>query len=62
VLAYSVEEVGRLLGIGRTLAYAAVARGEIPSVKIGGRTIVPKVAVERMLAQAKAAVGSGPTG
>jgi excisionase family DNA binding protein len=51
-VAYSVPEAARLLRIGKTLAYEAAARGEIPSVKIGSRLLVPRAALERMLAAA----------
>ena len=51
---YTVEEAGRLLGIGRGQAYEAVRRGEIPSVRIGKRIIVPKDALARLLS------GNGP--
>jgi excisionase family DNA binding protein len=37
----SVEEAGRVLGVSRRSAYRAVARGEIPSVKVGRRLLVP---------------------
>lgn len=37
-----VEEAAQLLGIGRNQAYEAVRRGEIPSLKIGGRILVPR--------------------
>lgn len=51
-LTYSVEEAGRLLGIGRSLAYEAVSRGEIPTIRVGKRLLVPRAAFEKMLAQA----------
>lgn len=44
-----VEEVAQLLGISRSFAYEAVQRGEIPSMRIGRRILVPKVALERFL-------------
>lgn len=47
---YSVEEAARLLGIGRNTAYDAVNRGEIPSIRIGRRLVIPRDALERMLA------------
>ena len=47
---YNIEEVGRLLGIGRNQAYEAARSGQIPTIKIGKRLLVPKVAIERMLA------------
>ncbi len=48
--AYSVEEVAAALGISRTSAYLAAQRGELPSVIIGRRRVVPKAALERLLA------------
>lgn len=45
----SVPEAARRLGIGRNLAYEAVQRGEIPSIKVGGRILVPLAALEKML-------------
>ena len=49
-LTYKIEEAGRLLGIGRNGAYEAAHRGEIPTIKIGRRLLVPKAALEAMLA------------
>ncbi len=46
----SVPQVARILGVGTASAYNAVRRGEIPSIRIGGRLLVPKPALERMLA------------
>jgi excisionase family DNA binding protein len=34
-LTVSVPEAGQLLGIGRDAAYGAVARGEIPVLRLG---------------------------
>ena len=48
-LALSVEEAGGLLGISRDLAYDLVARGEIPSVRLGRRLVVPRRALEAAL-------------
>ena len=39
-LAVSVAEAAKLLGIGRSAAYQAVYRGEIPSVRLGERRIL----------------------
>jgi excisionase family DNA binding protein len=38
----TVEEAGRVLGIGRNAAYEACARGDIPSIRIGKRILVPR--------------------
>jgi excisionase family DNA binding protein len=45
----TVEEAGALLGISRTLAYELVRRGEIPSLRLGRRVVVPVRALEAML-------------
>ncbi len=42
----TVEEAARRLGIGRSLAYELVARGDLPSIKIGRLRRVPIVALE----------------
>jgi excisionase family DNA binding protein len=44
-----VERVSRALHISRAAAYEAVKNGEIPSIRIGRRIVVPTAAVRRML-------------
>jgi excisionase family DNA binding protein len=46
---YDVDEAARILGIGRSAAYEAVRRGEIPSIRLGKRVVVPRMALEKML-------------
>jgi excisionase family DNA binding protein len=48
-LALTVGEAGALLGISRALAYELVARGDLPSIRLGRRLVVPKVALLEML-------------
>ena len=45
----TVEQAAKVLGIGLATAYSAIHRGEIPSIRIGDRLLVPKPALERML-------------
>ncbi len=45
----SVREAAKILGIGRDSAYAAVHKGELPTIRIGRRLLVPIDALERML-------------
>ena len=45
----TIPEAADALGIGRNSAYEAARRGEIPTVRIGKRLLVPRVAFERML-------------
>ena len=51
-LVYTVEEAGKLLGIGRSAAYEAARCGELPVIRIGRRWLVSKVALDKMLAEA----------
>lgn len=46
---YTVDEAGAKLGLSRNSAYEAVRRGEIPSIRIGRRILVPKAAFDRLL-------------
>jgi excisionase family DNA binding protein len=48
-LAYSVAETSRILDLGRMQTYQAVRNGQIPSIRIGRRILVPKAALERLL-------------
>jgi excisionase family DNA binding protein len=46
---YDVEEAARILGIGRSAAYEAVRRGEIPSIRLGKRVVIPHAALQALL-------------
>lgn len=37
----SVEEAGRALGVSRSTVWRLIRRGEIPSVRRGGRRLIP---------------------
>jgi excisionase family DNA binding protein len=50
-LTMSVEEAANTLGLSRALAYEAVRTGEIPSVRIGRRILVPRAALTKILSQ-----------
>ena len=53
-LTLSVEEAAKVLGIGRNLCYDRVKTGEIPVIKIGRRLLVPRAALEKLLADPQA--------
>ncbi len=46
----TIEEAARELGIGRGLAYELARRGEIPTLRLGRRLVVPVAAFQRLLA------------
>ncbi len=49
----SVPEAGRrYFNLSKNPSYEAARRGEIPTIRIGGRLFVPVAALERMLEQA----------
>lgn len=43
---FTVEEVAQKLGISRASAYQGVASGEIPSIRIGRRILIPRIGLE----------------
>jgi excisionase family DNA binding protein len=45
----TVEEVSDALGISRASAYEGVRSGEIPSIRVGRRIVVPTAALRRLL-------------
>jgi excisionase family DNA binding protein len=46
----TVEEAGRICGLGRSAAYEAARRGELPTLAFGRRRVVPTAALRRLLA------------
>ena len=51
-LTLSVDEAARALGLSRNSCYQAAETGAIPSVRIGKRILIPRFALERLLAGA----------
>ncbi len=54
-LTISVEEAAALLGLGRSAAYEAARRGEIPTRRLGRRVLVPVPALLEWLGATDAA-------
>jgi excisionase family DNA binding protein len=48
-LVYTIPEVSALLGISHIHGYLMAKRGEIPTIRLGRRIVVPKVALEKLL-------------
>jgi excisionase family DNA binding protein len=51
-LTMTVEEASEALGISRSLAYELVRQGEIPSLRLGRRIVVPVRALEDLVKRA----------
>lgn len=45
----SIEDTALQLGIGRTSVYALIKSGQLGSVKLGRRRVVPATAIEAMI-------------
>lgn len=50
-LGYSIEEAAGAAGIGRSLLCELIRRGDIDSVKIGRRRIIPADSLRRYIAR-----------
>ncbi len=49
----TVSEVAKILRIGKNKAYALIKSGELASVRIGKKVIVPKICLIRFLVDTK---------
>jgi excisionase family DNA binding protein len=50
-LAYTPKEVGELLGLGRSSTYEALQTKIIPSIRVGGKYLIPKAALDKLLTE-----------
>ena len=50
-LTFTVDEVAVALGISRSSAYECAKRGDIPTVRLGRRIVVPRRAVLELLGE-----------
>jgi excisionase family DNA binding protein len=55
-LTLTVEQTAKLLGIGRSTAYELVRTGDIPSLRLGRRIVVPVMLLAELLRVAPRAV------
>lgn len=49
-LTMTVNEAALALGLSRNSCYQAVEMGSIPSIRIGKRILIPRYALEKLLA------------
>jgi excisionase family DNA binding protein len=50
----TIEEAAPIIGVSRGSAYAAAQSGEIPTLRIGRRLVVPVAALRRLLGEFEA--------
>ncbi|MFO1128370.1 MAG: helix-turn-helix domain-containing protein [Rhodospirillales bacterium] len=46
---YSIPEFGAVIGVGRTRLYEMIKSGELRTVKLGKRRIIPASEIDRLL-------------
>lgn len=56
---YTAREAAERLGVGLTSLYAAVQRGELPSIRVGRRVLIPRRSLDVMLGAADAETREG---
>jgi excisionase family DNA binding protein len=47
----NVEQMARMMGLGRAAAYAGVRDKSIPSIRVGRRILIPKARLLAMLGE-----------
>jgi excisionase family DNA binding protein len=55
----SIPEAAHLTGLGRSSVYELIARGELRSLKVGRRRLVPASAVHELAGRADGAAAGG---
>ena len=55
---FTINEAAEMLGVAKNTVYRAVRRGEIPIIRVGGRLLVARTLMSRLLEGNKAS-GSG---
>lgn len=46
---YTVKELQKILKVGHNKAYELVATGEIKSIKVGRRILIPEIAIKNFI-------------
>ena len=52
---YSVTDVARIFGVAPSHIWRLCQRGELPSIRLGSRILIPRDAVDQMLEDAGSA-------
>ena len=55
---FSVRDAAAVLGVSRSTLYELNKRGEIGFGKVGGRTVIPRSEIDRVLAKVDAEVAA----
>lgn len=52
ILAFRINDACKALSISRSSIYTLIARGDLKSISIAGRTLIPRCEIERILNEA----------
>jgi excisionase family DNA binding protein len=55
-LVLTVSEAASVLRLSRAFTYELVARGQLPSVRLGRRIMIPRAGIQRILDDSRAAL------
>lgn len=50
-IALTTAEAARSLGIGKTKLFELIAKGDLPAIRLGGRTLVKREDIEALVAR-----------
>ena len=50
---YSVTDVARIFGVTPSHVWRLCQRGDLPSIRLGSRILIPREVVDRILAEAE---------
>jgi predicted DNA-binding transcriptional regulator AlpA len=59
-LAITVARFAHLFSISATATYAAIERGEVPALRLGGRIVIPMAWVRQRITDAMQPKADGP--
>jgi excisionase family DNA binding protein len=51
-LAYTVDEAGRAIGVGRTTVFDMIRTGQVTAKKVRGRTVIAREELQRIVDEA----------
>ncbi len=51
---YDINETGQALSVGRTMVYKLIESGDLPTVKIGRRCLIPADGIENYIERLRA--------
>ena len=51
-ISYSADEAAKVIGVSRAFVYDLMAEGKLQSIKLKGKRLIPRAALEQLLTEA----------